>query len=234
MRRCRLQKFCSYIGNSKLPLSLLQQADGRIREGENDEGRPTDNGGRSLDFQSRPQATKIKGGKIMTDTTNAHDRAELEKSLADIRKQIAKAREGLARLSSDQRHLFRKECVLLGCLDRPGEDIENISQQLIETRSELDAYRTKIDAVETELETLTDAALGHIEASEVHRRLPGIIRDLTVVWACHAQRGRFAPSLPSYAADLLRDRLQDAGEKYMSGEADLDACATRLKRKYRI
>jgi len=170
----------------------------------------------------------------MNDTTHAPDRHETEKSLASIRTQVAKAREGLDRLKSNQRHLFRTECVLLSLQDQPGEDPENVHQQLIETRTELDAIQAKINAAENEIENLQAAALEHIERIEVHRRLPGIVRDLSVLWACRASRGNVAPSLPSYAADLLRERLQTAGKQVQSGEINLDGFTRKLKRAHKI
>jgi uncharacterized coiled-coil protein SlyX len=170
----------------------------------------------------------------LTETTPAPDRAEIEKALAIIRGQVAAARQRLDRLSSDQRHLFRKECVLLNLQDRPGEDIENISQQLIETRSELDRLRVKIDAIENEIEGLEKQAFAEIETLEARRLLPGILKGLTLIWGCRAKHTYPCESLPSFAADLLNDRLAETGRAIQTGENDLAAVTRKLKKNYQI
>jgi len=172
----------------------------------------------------------------MNETTPAPDRAEIEKRLSSLRGQIATCRQRLDRITQERRHLYRRESIMVGTLaDLPdGESRADLESRLVEVRAELAAMQQGVEALESEIDNLQSSAMEHVEAIEIKRRMPGIVADLEILWSCSAQRGRFAPSLPSYAADLLRDRLDAAGEKYMSGEADLDACAARLKRKYRI
>ena len=174
-------------------------------------------------------------------TTPAPDRAEIETSLTTIRHRISKAREQLQRLDSNRGHLYRKESLLRGLLSRAdrgelptNEDPVEIQRQLYETLTELDRFDQEIDGLESEIDNLQVASMEHIEALEINRRLPGIVRDLTVLWGCRASRGRVAPSLPAYASDLLRDSLKNTGLAFQSGEKNLDCITNQLKRQHNI
>lgn len=164
---------------------------------------------------------------------NLPDRHEIETALAAVRSQVAEHRRQLDRATNNRRHLYRRESVLRSLADQP-DDSENVQRQLSETLAELDCYNAEIDAIENHIENLEAESLQHIECLEIRRRLPGVLRDLQTLWACRATRGRFAPSLPSYAGDLLREQLQDAGRKFQAGECDLSVVTGRLKRAYRI
>jgi septal ring factor EnvC (AmiA/AmiB activator) len=164
---------------------------------------------------------------------NLPDRNEIETALTGIRAEIAEHRRQLDGLVSNRRHMYRQESVLRG-LQGTDRETENVGQQLAETLAELDRYDAEIDTVDDRLENLEAEALQHIEALETWRRVPGIVRDLSVLWACRASRGRLAPSLPSYAGGLIEEQLQAAGREFQAGEKDLDAVTSRLKRSYRI
>ncbi|ABA89062.1 hypothetical protein Pcar_1821 [Syntrophotalea carbinolica DSM 2380] len=165
---------------------------------------------------------------------NLPDRHEIETQLAGIRAEVAEHRHQLGRLINNRRQAYRSEAVLAGLLDKPGEDPENIQRQLAEARENIDRYTAEIDHTEEMVEDLEAEALRHIECLEIRRRVPGIVRDLSVLWSCRASRGRLAPSLPSYAGELIREQLQAAGREFQTGEKDLAAVTGRLKRSYRI
>jgi len=165
---------------------------------------------------------------------NLPDRAELENDLARIRAEVAGHRLELEKTIHNRRQFYRSEAVLAGLLDKPGEDRENVQRQLAEARENIDRYTSEIDAIEDSIEALEAEALQHIECLEIRRRIPGIVRDLSVLWSCRASRGRFAPSLPSYANGLIAEELQLAGKEFQAGELDLSAITGRLKRAYRI
>lgn len=164
---------------------------------------------------------------------NIPDRTEIETALAGIRTEVAEHRRQLERLITNRRHLYRRESVLRGLEDTDREP-KNIRQQLAETLAELDSYHAEIDAIETSIEDLEAEALRHIECLEIRRRVPGIVRDLSVLWSCRASRGRLAPSLPSYANGLIAEELQQAGREFQDGQRDLSAITKRLQKHYRI
>jgi predicted nucleic acid-binding Zn-ribbon protein len=159
---------------------------------------------------------------------NLPDRNEIESSLAGIRAEIAEHRRQLDGLVSNRRQAYRAEAVLGGLFRKPSEDPKSVRQQLAEAQESIDNLTRQIDTIDDRIENL------EAEALETWRRVPGIVRDLSVLWACRASRGRLAPSLPSYAAGLIEKQLQDAGREFQAGEKDLDAVTGRLKRSYRI
>lgn len=165
---------------------------------------------------------------------NLPDRAEIETQLAGIRAEVAEHRHQLDRLTHNRRQSYRSEAVLSGLLGKPGEDQENINRQLADARENIDRYTAEIDHIENRIEDLEGRALQHIEALEIRRRVPGIVRDLSVLWSCRASRGRLAPSLPSYANGLIAEELQQAGREFQDGQRDLSAITKRLQKHYRI